>query len=407
MQLAAVIVLILAALVGLEWILRNLLALRVWRGMFHLGAGYPLTRQDWPMLSIVVAARNERANIETCLTSLLRQDYPRFEIIVVNDRSTDDTGDIARRLAAADSRLRVIDIDHLPDGWCGKNHAMQRGIERATAPWILMQDADCRHIHPSTLRLAMQHALDTEADMLSLLPEHQYKTFWEGYLLPILTGMLMIWFRPSRVNDPRRRVAFANGMFMLIRREAYEAVGTHEAVRGSLIEDMDLARLVKQRGLRLRVTPSTGLFHVRMYSSLEQIVQGWERILLGSFRHLGGLTKAALVLVGRGLTPAVTAAIACGMVAAGAAPGGWWRAAAIVGAVSLLAQLVMAARFYVHLKSKCYYGLTYPFGCAMAATILVTTMFKLRPGGKIVWRDTVYHLQESRIANRDSRIRPT
>lgn len=392
MQVLAIIVTSLAAGVGLEWIARNLLALRFWRAMFHLQADYPITLETWPSLSVVVPARDEQSNIESCLTSLLAQDYPDLEVIAVNDRSTDDTGRIARDIAARDSRLRVVEIASLPDGWCGKNHAMQGGIEQAGGEWILMHDADCRQVCPGTLRLAMQYAVDTQADMVSLLPEHQYESFWERYLLPVLTGVLMIWFRPSRVNNPRRREAFANGMFMLIRRQAYEAIGTHQAVRGSLIEDIDIARLVKGRGLKLQVAPSTGLFTVRMYISLAQIVRGWERIFVGAFRSVWGLTKALGVLVGRGLTPAVTACIGWVMVAAGAAPAWWWQVAAIVGSVSLLAQLIMAARFFSHLKSRWVYGLTYPVACVIVSVLLIKAMFKLRPGGRIIWRDTVYHI---------------
>lgn len=394
MLVFAIIVTSLAAGVGLEWVVRNMLALRVWRAMFHLTADYPLTLDDWPTLSLVVAARDEEANIEACLTSLLAQDYPRLEVIVVNDRSTDATGRIIHGIAEKDARVRAIDIDRLPEPWCGKNHAMQRGIEQGRGEWILMHDADCKQVCPRTLRLAMQYALDTQADMLSLLPEHRYESFWERYLLPILTGVLMIWFRPSRVNNPRKRDAFANGMFMLIRRGAYEAIGTHEAVRGSLIEDMDIARRVKARGLNLRVAPSTALFTVRMYASLAQIVRGWERIFIGAFRNVPGLTKVLLVLTGRGLTPAATAAIGWAMIAAGAAPADWWLAAAIIGSVSLLAQLVMAARFSKHLKSRWVYGLTYPVACIMVAALLVKAMFKLRLGGKIVWRDTVYRIAQ-------------
>lgn len=394
MHTFAVIMTFLTAAVGLEWIVRNLLALRVWRAMFHLTAGYPLTRTDWPTLSLVVPARNEEANIEACLASLLEQDYPGLELIVVNDRSTDATGRIARELARKDARLQVVDVEHLPEGWCGKNHAMQRGIERARGEWILMHDADCRQACPRTLRLAMQYALNTGADMLSLMPEHRYESFWERYLLPILSGVLMIWFRPSSVSNPRKRVAFANGMFMLIRREAYEAIGTHEAVRGSLIEDMDIARLVKGRGLNLQVAPTADLFTVRMYSSLAQIVRGWERIFIGAFRSVLGLSKVLLVLTGRGLTPAVTAGLGWGMVAAGAAPAEWWHAAALIGSVSLLAQLVMAARFSHHLKSRWWYGLTYPVACLIVSALLVKAMVKVGLRGKIVWRETAYDLAQ-------------
>ncbi|MBS3821536.1 MAG: glycosyltransferase, partial [Phycisphaerae bacterium] len=312
-----------------------------------------------------------------------------------DDRSTDRTGEIISDLAEGDDRLRLVRIEELSDGWCGKNHAMQRGIEQTTGEWILMHDADCRQVCPRTLKLAVQHALDTQADMLSLLPEHHLGGFWEDYLQPICSGVLMIWFRPDRVNDVGRTTAFANGMFMLMRREAYDAIGTHEAVKSSLIEDMDMARRVKGCGMTLRVAPSTDLFRVRMYTTLSQIHRGWVRIFVGSFQTLGGLAKALAVLVGRGVTPTVMCAVGWIMATSGVAPQAWWRSLAAVGTFSLAAQLIMTARYYKHLKSRWYYGLTYPLGCAMVAAMLVRAMVKLRPGGTILWRGTRYCIRNA------------
>jgi cellulose synthase/poly-beta-1,6-N-acetylglucosamine synthase-like glycosyltransferase len=395
MKLFAIIMVGLASLNGLEWLLRNLLALRVWRKQFHLAPDYPLAAETWPSLSVVVAAKDEEHNIGPCITALLNQDYPNFELIVVNDRSSDRTGEIARDLADNDRRLRVIDIEQLPDGWCGKNHAMQRGIEQTSGEWILMHDADCRQVSNQTLKLAVQRALDTQADMISLLPEHHLGSFWEDYLQPICSGVLMIWFRPDHVNDAKKKVAFANGMFMLMRREAYEAIGTHEALKGSLIEDMDMARRVKAQGRVLQMVPSNDLFTVRMYTTLGQIIRGWVRIFVGAFQNVWGLLKALLVLVGRGLTPTVTATLGWVLTALGAKPTGWWQACAIIGTAALAAQLVMTARYYKHLRSRWTYGLTYPMGCAMVAALLVRTMFKLRPGGTILWRGTRYKINPS------------
>ena len=179
--------------------------------------------------------------------------------------------------------MRLINIEHLPAGWKGKSHAMQTGIAGARGEWLCMIDADCRQISRRTLSVAMQHAMDTRADFLSVLPRHELIGFWEHVGQLVGTGVLMVWFRPDRVNDPQKPQAYANGAFMLMSRRAYETIGTHEAVRDYLDEDMQMAARAKRAGLRLRVVRSRGLELVRMYTSLREILRGWSRIFLGAF----------------------------------------------------------------------------------------------------------------------------
>ncbi len=405
MPVFAVILMVPAALVGLAWLIRNLLALRAWRRLFHLSPQY-LDMQDrpdgpvgdnldLPMVSVVVAAKDEQANIETCVRTILDQDYPNFELIVCDDRSVDATGAIVGRIAAGDSRVRLISITELPQGWAGKNHAMQSGIAAAGGQWICMTDADCRHISRRTLSAAMQYAGHCGADMLSVLPTLEMRGFWENLLQPVCCGLLMMWFPPGKVNDPARPHAYANGMFMLIRRSAYEAIGTHEAIKGSLIEDMDMARRIKSRGLNLRMVPSEGLVSVRMYTSLRGIFRGWGRIYIGAFRNVPRLMLAWLAMVGKGLTCYLAAGIGLGMYAAGAglAPGAggqWWLACGLVGAGGAAAETVMVARYLRHVGSRGVLCLLYPLAAAMTAAILVKAMLMRRPGGKIIWRDTSY-----------------
>jgi cellulose synthase/poly-beta-1,6-N-acetylglucosamine synthase-like glycosyltransferase len=377
---------------GLEWLLRNALALRVWRKAFHLTPDFvdEAPAEALPRLSVVVAAKDEEAHIGACLQSLLEQDYPDLEILVVNDRSADRTADIFEALAEQHDNLRMLTVTDLPEGWCGKNHAMHVGIGQARGEYLCMTDADCRFHSPRALRAAMAYAQKHHADMLSLLPTMQMGSFWEYFLQPIAVGVMMIWFPPGKVNDPRSRTAYANGMFMLLRRDAHDAVGGHEAIRSSLIEDMDLARNVKRAGLNLRTVLTRGLISVRMYTDLAGLTRGWVRIFLGSFSTAGRLLAALGVLWGRGLVPFVLCLVGWLAVAGGWTDGHWWWALAWAGSVALSAQLVMLVRYYGYTGSYPPLGLLYPVGCAWMGSIMLRALLKKLPGSKLTWRDTVY-----------------
>jgi glycosyltransferase involved in cell wall biosynthesis len=391
MSVLAIILTIIVSAISLEWVLRNTLALHVWGKVFHLtGDADGITEDDAPLLSVVVAAKDEQRNIERCLSSLRGQDYPNFELIVVNDRSSDTTGEIIDRISAQDPRIRSIHIKKLPDGWCGKNHAMQNGIAESNGKWILMIDADCQMSTPRTLSVAMRYAINNKIDMLSILPTMIMVGFWEQFLLPILSGILMVWFRPERVNNPNKPQAYANGMFMLLTREGYDGIGTHEAVKGSLIEDMDMARKIKLSSRRLVMAPTRSMLSVRMYHHLSEILCGWNRIFVGSFQNFRRLLQAFLVLIIRGMTTSVLGALGFILYAAGAEPSGWWLICGIIGVAGTLAELIMTARFFRYTGSKWWVGLLYLPGCTIGALVLIRAMFTLLPWVKITWRGTSY-----------------
>ncbi len=393
MYLLALITAVLAAVTGLEWLARNILAFPVWKRAFHLDPGYTY-RAPAPSvrLSVVVACKDEEKNIKQCARHILRQDYANFELVLVDDRSSDGTRRIIENLAREDDRVRTVAIDELPDGWCGKNHAMQRGIEAADGEWIAMTDADCSLRNPCMLSQAMAYAAGENADMVTLLPTLRMVGFWEKLLLPVCAGILLIWFPPKKVNDPAKKQAFANGQFMLMSREAYETVGRHETVKGSLIEDIDIARQVKRHGLHLRFAPTRDLFEVRMYSSLRAIVNGWIRIFMGAFRSLSGLLAELAILVGRGLTPLLTTILAWSMYLGHVGVGDTWMLCGIIATSALVLQLVMMVRYYHHAGDPPLLGLLYPFTTCVISGILVMTICKLLPGAKITWRDTVYDI---------------
>jgi GT2 family glycosyltransferase len=343
-----------------------------------------------PMISVVVAAKDEADNIEACVRSLLKQDYPAFEVIVCNDRSSDATGEIVKALAAEDARVRLINIDSLPTGWCGKNHAIATAAKAARGKWICTTDADCRQISARTLSVAMKYALNTQADMLSVLPVLETHSLLEDIIQPVCGGVMMIWFNPQRVNNREKPTAYANGAFVLIKRSTYEAAGTHEAIKGQIMEDLHLARRVKGAGMNLRVVQNKGLYSCRMYSSFKEIMRGWSRIFLGSFRGIGRLTASLALLVVMGLLPYAAAATGLCLAAAGARPSSLWLVCGLAGLAAVSMQLSIIYRFYKLIDARKNLAWTYPLGCVAAAAAVILAMAKLLPGAKVTWRGTSY-----------------
>jgi glycosyltransferase involved in cell wall biosynthesis len=233
---------------------------------------------DPPRVLAIIPAKDEETYLGDCLESVARQTYPNLKILVVDDRSTDRTGEIARRFASEDPRIRVLTIDHLPAGWTGKTHALHYAATTSEGEWLWFLDADTRHA-PEALSILMEYGRSHDAALVSLLPELRCETFWEQVVQPLAGITLMQSFPLHLVHDERSSLAFANGQFILMRRTAYEAAGGHEAVRDRFVEDIGLAGRVKARGFRIRVALIKGIVTCRMYASLDQLIRGWSRIL--------------------------------------------------------------------------------------------------------------------------------
>ena len=390
MTAVSIILIVLSGCVLGVWITRHILITAEHRQGLLLRADRLDSDRDLPAVSVIVAAKDEEENIANCVRTMLEQDYGQFELIVANDRSEDRTAEIVREIAAGDERLRLIEVEDLPEGWCGKNNAMQTAIAQAKHEWICMIDADCRQTSKHSLRTAMAYAMTTEADMLSVLPNLEMKGFWENVVQPVCGGIMMIWFNPRKVNDPAKPHAYANGAFMLMRREAYERIGTHAAVRGEVNEDMHMAARIKREGLKLRVIRNEGLYVVRMYTSLRNIIQGWSRIFFGTFGTLGRLTTSLAVLVMMGLMPYAAAGFAGASWAAGAKLTGVLLACGLVGAGGILMQFSVIFRFYRLINARAELAWTYPIGCVVGIVALILAIGKLRRGARVTWRNTTY-----------------
>jgi glycosyltransferase involved in cell wall biosynthesis len=240
-----------------------------------------------PSVSVIIPARDEEANIARAVESLSAQNEVA-EIIVIDDQSKDRTASILAELTLHLPRLRLLETGDLPKGWMGKNYAVSLGAAAARGEWLLFTDADTVHLQGSTAR-ALADAQEHQAALVSYSPEQETRTFWERVLIPFIYCRLAEKFCFARVNDPASRDAAANGQYLLIHREAYEAIDGHRSVAGEVLEDVALARRVKQAGYRIYFAPGRGIARTRMYRSFGGMWQGWTKNL---YPLMGGCGRA-------------------------------------------------------------------------------------------------------------------
>lgn len=287
-----------AAIIAI-WPIRHLVLWYVYRRIDLLTPDSPRYQgAEPPLVTALIPAKDEESTLGDCLASVCAQTYPNLEIIVVDDRSTDRTADIAREFAARDPRVRVQTIESLPEGWTGKTHALQAAKEHARGDWFWFLDSDTRHA-PENLSIVMEYATSRGAALASLIPELRCETFWENVVQPLAGIVLMQSYPLFLVNSDRSSLAFANGQYILIRRDAYDASGGHRAVRDRFVEDIAMAERVKSLGFPIRVALAQGIGSTRMYASLDQLIRGWSRILYDA------LGRSTLRLVGRVLDPLI------------------------------------------------------------------------------------------------------
>lgn len=343
---------------------------------------------DAPLVSVIVPARDEAENISGCLGALLQSKWPRYEIVVVDDRSQDGTREIAEALAEqTDRRVRVVAGDRLPDGWIGKPWACWQGYRAARGDLLLFTDADTRH-GPELLPRAVRALQDGGADMLSVLPRQIMVGFWERLMLPhvwfVITSRYPLMTRVNRSDNPL--TVMANGQFILTRRDAYDAIGGHESVRDEVVEDVRLAQRMVEAGRSLFVAHGEEFISTRMYSSLAGIIEGWSKNVatgarLGAWpavRAVAPWVAVALPLIAWVLPPALLAVVIAGL----GGPGLRLWALAATGA-----SLFFWSVFDLHHRVPIAYALTFPFGALATALIFVRSAVR---GGRIRWKGREY-----------------
>jgi len=268
--------------------------------------------QPPPRVTILVPAKDEESHIAACVESILKQDYPFFSVVLINDRSSDRTGSVIEDLARRDARVRAVHVDHLPGQWLGKCHALHLGAQHADGQWLLFVDSDVK-LQPDALRTTLALCEARKYDAASLLTRLECVTWWEKLILPLAAGLWSILHTVSLTNsDSRPQHAAANGQFFLIRRAVYEKIGGHASVKSEITEDVELMRRIKQGGFRTRLFMGRDFASTRMYHAPREMFHGWARIFSGTARRrpwrlLGGAfflifcTLSAYLAIGWGV----------------------------------------------------------------------------------------------------------
>ena len=260
--------------------------------------GKPNEADVLPLVSVIVPARNEAHNIARCVQSLLAQDYPRFEVIVVDDRSEDGTLAIVARLGEKDKRLRLIRGIPLPEGWMGKAHAVHQGYRVAAGEWLLFTDADTEH-EPFLLSGVMSLVLESRSDFATVISRQMHPTFGARLTnLAVFTYLFTMVIDVRRFSNPRSRNSLVNGQYLLFSREAYESIGTHESVRHYSSTDASLGYLAKLDGWNpIAIDGREGL-RTTMYRSFREAFSNWSRSLVnGNWTTLGPIHGTAALLL--------------------------------------------------------------------------------------------------------------
>jgi len=343
----------------------------------------PSHDSDCPRISIIFAARDEQEKLPAALATLTAIDYPNLEIIAIDDRSKDATSKILDDFAAHCPRLRVVHVAALPPLWLGKPHALQKGYELSTGDWLLFTDADVK-FHPEALRRVATLLRERRLDHLALLGDLDRSGFWDTVLLSFFGMGFQLATDPYQVSNPNSRCYVGVGAFQILKRSAYETIGTHRRLAMEVVDDMKLGKLVKFAGFRSAVGIAQDAVSVEWHVGLGNLVRGVEKNFFAGagFNALHAALQIFALLM-TNVAPYFALIFAHGSIR-------------VLAAIAI----VIATCFHIGvdlvMRNSPLYALTLPIGAALFAYMLLrSTIITLKQGG-IVWRDTFYSLDDLR-----------
>jgi hypothetical protein len=343
----------------------------------------PIPNERCPSVSILFAARDEAEKLPHALETLLSLNYPRYEVIAVDDRSADATGAILADGARRDARLKPVRVDSLPAGWLGKPHALRKAYENATGEWLVFTDADV-HFAPDLLQRTIALAEAKGWAHVTLLGRAKMFTFGEKIAMTFFGLALVGGTRPWTAHNTRSQGYSGVGAFQMVRRSAYEKMGTHQRLAMEVVDDMKLGKLAKEAGVRSGAAKAGDAVSVHWHAGVGNMIRGTTK---NFFATSGYKMWVALVQI-FGLV------LLCDVpVAALPFVHGWAR---IFAAIAVALPLVATAGVAIEFKAPIAYALTFPVGALIFAWMLARSMIVTLWRGGIVWRGTFYPLEELR-----------
>ena len=372
---------ILLGLLAVLWILAVSDLTRGIASMPSLSDIAPLDGSRCPRISVLFAARNEAEKLPAALATMLALDYPSYEVIAVDDRSQDGTGAILQSASGRDGRLVTLRVDRLPRGWLGKPHALQQAYEHASGEWLVFTDADV-HFAPDVLRRAMALAEQRRCEHLTLMCGMKLFTPGEKIAVTFFGMAFLLFTRPWNARNPQSASYMGVGAFQLIRRSAYEKLGTHRRLAMEVVDDMKLGKLAKEAGVASVVAQAVGALSVHWHAGLANTIRGTTKNLFASAGYrLRTAIAQMFMLLAMFVLPVLSLAFVHGWVHA-------------LAAVAVTAPLGIAVGETMVIKISPLYALTYPLGALIFTWMVArSTIVTLWQGG-IVWRGTFYPLEE-------------
>ncbi len=348
---------------------------------------YSLTGQvlkNPPLISILIPARNEAGNISICLKSLLKQDYPNLEIIVLNDNSTDGTSKVVKVIAEKDNRVRLVEGAPLEDGWIGKNFASHQLAKYAKGEYFIFTDADTLHF-PKTISSAFGALITTKVDALSIYPRQIMVTFAERMTVPIINIALQC-FIPFILIKKSKSPLFctAIGQFMMFKREAYEKIGGYESIKGNMVDDIQISKRVKKSGYKFMVFDGRNTIYCRMYKSLKGVIIGLAKSIYPAFNgNIVALFSFTGLLTATLLIPFM-------LLPLGAFLFDWPVAIIRLIIFQIIIVLAIKTIFAIKYKQRMLDILLSPVSMAIMDALIFVSFFQAKYGEGLSWKGRVY-----------------